>query len=100
MACTAVPIFTWPGELFMNSLIERFGLRALLMNSRAFALLAFDGSVAFLRIVGPPEIDRGVKPRDGTWPACAMYFVIWYRSSACAIARRWFTSEMFFTLTP
>ena len=70
------------------------------MNSRALALLALAGIVAFFRIVGPPEMPAGVKPRDGICPAWVMYLVIWYRSVAKAIARRWFTSEMFFTLNP
>ena len=51
-------------------------------------------------IVGPPAIPAGVKPRAGTWPAWVMYFTICDRSIAKAIARRWFTSGMFFTLNP
>src|SRR5215208_5412185 len=99
-AWTAVAIFTWPGALFMYSLTSFFGFRTLAMNARALAFWAFAGIVLCFVITGPPAMPAGVKPRAGTWPACVMYLTIWLRSIAKAIARRWFTSLMFFTLNP
>ena len=66
----------------------------------AFAVWWTAGTKLFFMIVGPPAIPRGVKPFAGSWPAWVMYLMIADWSIANAIARRWFTSEMFLTLKP
>ena len=51
-------------------------------------------------IESKPGMPDGVNPVAGSWSACAMLSMIERRSIASAIARRWFTSGMFFVLTP
>src|SRR4029079_9148675 len=99
-AWIAVAILMWPGELLMYRWTSVFGFAARAMNALALTVWWIAGMKLFLSIVGPPAIPRGVKPFAGSWAVWVMYLMIADWSIANAIARRWFTSEMFLTLNP